>query len=175
MKHVLSESCILALLSFLAIGCQGPTGPQGNANVHASTVAVSSSDWIYTSGQDEYGEYHVTFTDNEITQDIVDHGMVLVYISNGSGGWQLMPIVGYTQGTSNGLTYDLEYKYSPVYGAFSVTVWYYILTDPYFWVPVNPGAQTFKIVAVAGLSKASNPNLNWNNYDDVKRALKIQD
>jgi hypothetical protein len=173
MKKILSTAFILVSFSLMIIGCTGPTGPQGNANVQSDNITVSNSNWTLTTSSP--WEYSVTINDPKITQDIVDNGMVLVYISNGSGGWQLLPTIGYTTGTSGGYIYDLEWKYSPVYSTGAVTIWYYIVTDPTTWVPNNPGAQTFKIVAVAGLTKASYPNVDWNNYNEVKQALHLQD
>jgi hypothetical protein len=173
MKNIFSAVCILMLSGAMITGCKGPTGPMGNANVQAKTYTVSSSDWIYTTSP--YYEYHVNLLDNDITQDIVDNGMVLVYMSNGNGGWQPLPAIGYTTGTSGSSTYNLEYKYSPVYGASTVTVWYYIVTEPDYWVPGNPGSQIFKVVAASGFAKTSNPNVNWKNYEEVKRALHLRD
>ncbi|MGA2624940.1 MAG: hypothetical protein ABSF91_13860 [Bacteroidota bacterium] len=178
MKKVLLMACILISFAVIILGCKaekgdsGPTGPQGNANVKSKTVAVTSSNWVYSTSPNEFA---VNITDGDITQDIVDHGMVLVYMSNGSGAWIPLPIIGYTTGTSGGNTYDLEYKLSPVYGLSGVTIWYYVVTDPFVWIPANPGSQTFKIITVASLAKASVAQVDLNNYEKVKNALHLED
>ena len=175
MKKILFAICISVSFGLVLTSCKGdrgPTGPQGNANVRALTFDVVSSDWQYQTNP-QY-QYYVNLTEPDISQDILDNGMVIVYLSNGNNGWQAIPVTGYIQGSSGGSTYNLEYKYSPVYGLTQVTVWYYIVTNPTAWIPPNPGSQTFKVVVVAG-SLTSGSKVNWNNYDEVKKAFNLPD
>jgi hypothetical protein len=173
MKNILATICIVISLGLVIAGCKGdtgPAGPQGNANVKVRTYSVSSSQWVNSTSTTPY-EYYVDLTDQDITQSIINNGAVLVYIENSSGGWYPLPSIGYAQ--SNGGA-DLEYKLSPVYSLSTVTVLYYIVSNPNYWIPANPGAQTFKVIVIAG-SLQSSANINWNNYEEVKKAFNLHD
>ena len=56
-------------------GSAGANGYNGNANVNTQTFTISS--WSFNSPS-----YSASVTDYDITQDIVDNGAVMVYVSN---------------------------------------------------------------------------------------------
>ncbi len=39
----------------------------------------------------------------------------------------------------------------------------------------NPGAKTFRVVIISASNRLANPNVNWKNYDEVKKVLNLQD
>lgn len=60
-------------------GAPGAQGPEGNANVIGSNT-VTASNWTLNSGI----MYYATLTSSNITQAIVDKGVVLVYEGDAS-------------------------------------------------------------------------------------------
>jgi len=69
-------------------GEQGPQGPAGNSNVIVKQATLDNSDYSYSSFGSELltGGYlyrfskKATITEAAITQDIIDNGVVLVYL-----------------------------------------------------------------------------------------------
>ena len=86
--------------------------------------------------------------------------------------WQALP---YTYPSSP--AYFMEFDIA----ANQVTVnWYYngsgLGTDPntiFNFTPLNP--MPFKIVVIPQRLKNSHPNLNYNNYEEVKKAFNLKD
>lgn len=170
MKNLIYLSTVIAITLFGcegkdgAPGAQGPAGTNGtngvdgNANVHTQTFIVSN--WYYNAPS-----WGVDITDLDITQDIVDNGLVMVYISNGSGGWQALPYTVYpTSGYSS--------TYVFVHYLYGVTIW---KTDSDLTLPSNPGTKTYKVIAVAEAPRIANPNVNWMNYEEVKETFNLRD
>lgn len=146
-------------------GDPGPTGAQGNANVASGTITVAggTSNWSF-QGAPTYESY-VDLTDNSITSSIISTGAVLVYESSDGGTtWTALP---YTNYSTTGESYTTSYTYTT--GA--VTIWDANSLDTYD-PPLN--SLTFKIVAVASNVRKKNPNVNWNNYNDVVAKIGMQ-
>jgi len=108
-------------------GATGPTGPTGNANVSRKTIAIS--DWTNTNNY-----WYADIVDTDITQDIVNNGVVLVYYEIASGQWASLPY----QDTSTLLAYTYSYIYSQ--DNLHVRRTDFLLPTP------NPSTQNFKIV-----------------------------
>ncbi len=138
-------------------GPQGPAGANGNANVVSSTI--TSSNWAYTAPS-----WKISFTYPAITQDIIDKGAVLVYIKVGSAYNQL-PLTIYPSST-----YSRTYEVSTYLGGVDI-----FCTDSDLTQPTNPGSQNFKVVVIAASGKMANPNLNYDDYNAVKKAFNLQD
>ncbi|MFH0893729.1 MAG: hypothetical protein V2A54_04775 [Bacteroidota bacterium] len=134
-----------------------PAGNYGNANIVSNQFTVT---WTLSAPA-----YYCTIYDGNITQSIVDNGSVEVYMSNGSGGWIALP---YTMPMSS--TYASTY--TPVHYLGGVTVWKY---DTDYTQASDPGTTTFKVVCVSYAGKIANPNLNWNDYNEVKNAFNLKD
>jgi len=164
------SNTLLILLMALAIGSctkrgpQGPTGPQGpqgvqgqqgNANVQGGQVTVNFNWDAATS----YGTADIDY--DAITQSIVDNGAVLVFMSNGNGGWISLPYTDYS-GTGVSISYYFVYAVGTVRIYFSEQD----LNNTYM-----PASATFKVVAVAPAQKQAHPNTNWKNYDEVMAAM----
>lgn len=140
-------------------GIQGVPGQDGNANVHSYTYDVLLSDWVLNAP-----DYAVNLDVPEITQSILDDGAVLVYLSNGSGGWMPLPYTSWYSG------YARLYKANILYG--DVTIW--VLDSDLTQTP-NPGDRTFKIVVIEGSVASKMPsNIDLNNYEQVARYLKLK-
>lgn len=150
----------LLILAFSGCRKEGPPGKDGNANVKSSTITFSNWSWN-SSGYYDYAN----FTWGAITSDIVNTGGVFVYESNGSGGWLPLPRTVFLSNN-----YAQSQRFSYYQGGFTV-----IVQDSDLTPPANPGTWTIKVLAVASSVRRANPDLDWNNYEQVKVALGIKE
>ncbi len=137
-------------------GATGPAGADGNANViGTNTVTVSS--W---TSSDNNRFWSATLLAEGITQSIVNNGTLSVFMSDNNGGWFAMP---YSIGVSS-WTYG--------FGVGFVNIYY---TNTSYTATPNPGPRTFRVVIISSSNRMAHPNVNWNNYDEVKTALNLKD
>ena len=139
-------------------GATGPAGPTGNANVQSTTVTISN--WSYSAPS-----YYVNLSYSAITSNIINSGAVLVYAQTGTGTYSQLPLTVYP---SSSYSSSLEVVSS--LGSVQV-IW----TDSDLTQPANPGTWTFKIVAIASSAIAENPNVDLNDYNQVKAAFNLND
>lgn len=140
-------------------GPQGAQGPQGNANVKSDLAMVSN--WIYDSNS---AKWVATIIDNNITQEIADRGMVMVYLVE-SGSNIALPVTLYPSGT---YSRTINYFYSQQ----QVTI---NIGDSDKIQPGHPGTVTFRVVKIAPAARKANPNVDWTDYNQVKKCLNIQE
>lgn len=93
-------SLLLASSSVLWTSCgkEGPPGLDGNANVISSPwISPASNSWTYDNVKKEY---YYDIADNEITQDIVENGVVLAYMTSADDtpANSVRPLPAYTMG-----------------------------------------------------------------------------
>ena len=136
-------------------GAAGINGTNGNANVHASFLTIPSNAWTYLSSN---WEYYVNFTDNDITQDVVDYGTVSVFLSG--NGWESLP---YTNYYNSSTSYSFGYNYKLNEGSIFIL----ISNTTTFTFP----SYNFKIVAISGAQRKAHPYTNWKDYNSIKAAL----
>ena len=142
-------------------GPQGPAGTNGkdgNANVHTQIFTVNN--WYYDAPS-----YGVDIVDTQITQDIADYGVVMVYVSNGGGGWTALPFTDYPSATYSS-TYVFVHYFQ------GVTVW---KTDSDLTQPLFPGSFTFKVVTISESLRIANPHVNYLDYKSVQLAFGLKD
>ena len=161
MKNMIKfQNCITGLIFIASLvvvaSCKkDDDSAYGNAKIYSTQYTVT---WTI----DAPG-YYCTMDDVNITQDIVDSGIVEVYMSNGSNGWISLPI---TMPISS--TYSSTF--TPVHYLGGVSVWAY---DTDTEQSADPGTTTFKIVCISAAAKLANSNLDWNNYAEVKNAFNL--
>ncbi len=163
-----------ALIIGLMLSCQGPEGPQGPPG----TANVIYSDWITPTWSEDnfYGtkvqKYDIS--ENELTQDVFDHGVVLVYWKNYANDvWQLPTIADI-------LYFDFKIRVNHV-------ILYYFLKDNTNNTPfVIPSSNKFRYVIIPGGQHASNSSkqsilehlsqegVDVKNYYDVCAYYKIE-
>lgn len=136
-------------------GAQGPAGTNGNANVIGSNSTTVNS-WTLNSGI----LYSATLSWPSITQEIVDKGAVMVYESDGSGGWAALP---YTIAMTSS-TYSFGLGFVNIY-----------VTNTDGSSPSNPGSINYRVVAMTSRQMQEHPNLDMTNYYAVKNALAIRE
>ncbi len=139
-------------------GAQGPAGPTGatgqpgNANVIGSnTVNLTAANWT-ASGNAYYCDLNVP----AITQDVVDFGLVQVFIYVGTNTWTPLP---YTPGLAGAPLYEFS---------FTVGALRLVFGNPDNTVPqYQPGNGSFRVVVITASQKQAHPHTDWNNYNDV--------
>ena len=171
----LSIICMTVLaISFLAScrGPQGPAGHDGNANVASSTVTIHDYDWkwnnFYTDGEgNERGQFYVGIDYAAINSNVFNHGAVLVYMDI-EGAWSQVP---------------LTYYYEEDGGLFEASIEVATLNDGglnIFWTEsdlwkVRPGTHDFKIVAIQANVYKARSDVDYSNYEAVKKAFQLAD
>ena len=102
--HLIASARLLSIAIFATLftsclrvegprGPQGPPGQDGNANIWSITYLAEEGDWfdVGTPGEDEYF-LALDLDVPEITQDIVDNGVVLVYYrEDEQSAWIALP------------------------------------------------------------------------------------
>ena len=145
-----------------ANGNAGANGANGNANVLGSLpFSTASTNWSSLSGG---AIWTAKVEATAITQSIVDRGIVSVfrkYTSNdGATEWSPLPDTN----TNINISFD--------YGVGYIT----LFTQSTNAVAItNPGVLTFRYVIITASNRMAKPNVNWNNYNEVKKALKLVD
>ncbi|MCB9335801.1 MAG: hypothetical protein H6586_06605 [Flavobacteriales bacterium] len=164
MNTIKSISYLILIISIALFSCtkegkQGETGPagvNGNANVKSETFTIFPSNW-QTSGNTIY----VNRTTSLITTNIANSGAVLLYIqSTNSTAWQALP---YTFPGTNQI-----YRYWHSDGELQIQV-YDSQSTPYI-----TSNRNFKLVTISSTAKVANPNIDYNNYYEVKGAFNLK-
>ncbi len=153
-------ACGLLFTNCKKEGPQGPTGKDGtNGNANVVSSSITSSNWVYNAPS-----WEINFTYGAVTQDIIDNGAVLVYMKVGTA-YNQIPITFYPANN-----YSRTYDISTYVGGVAI-----YCTDSDLTQPTNPGTQTFKVVVIAASQLIKNPNVDLNNYSEVKQVFNIQD
>ena len=128
-------------------GTDGVDGKDGNANVIGTNpFSVTSTNWISGGG----GTYYTaTFTSSVITQAIVDKGVVMCYMQISNGVWTPLPV--------------------GIFSFYFTTGTLVVFSDD----SANPGARTFRMVAISASNLEKYPDLDLNNYEEVTKTLNI--
>jgi hypothetical protein len=150
-------------------GATGPAGPQGGAKISDLIFSVSSGTWEGpysnpTGGLVYLKDISVPF----ITQEIKENGVVLVYrrINYTSGGYSYTAL-----------------PYAEVINNNSTRLWSYEVFIGTLRLLIQNtdnnshgyGGATFRVVAISATGRSANPNVNFNNYDEVKSAFDLKD
>jgi hypothetical protein len=124
-----------------------------HSEVNSKVVSVSN----WTGDGDGYSAFaDVDF----ITQDVHDNGAVMCYIQN-DNTWVAMPI---TLSTGSWIEH---YIFSTQVGRVNFTVY----DDD--GATLAPGEQQFKIVAINSVGMIKNPNVDLNDYEQVRQAFDL--
>jgi hypothetical protein len=136
-------------------GIDGTNGTDGNANVQNFNITVNTGDWTYDNlYQRQYYQYSLTANYNSL---------VVCYVMSGSGK-QIMP---YYEAV-NQRNYDFAnvlYQSSP-YIEFQYTDYTSTTTPP-------SSSKNFYIVIIP--ARLANPDIDYSNYNEVKRVFNLKD
>jgi hypothetical protein len=151
-------------------GPQGPTGPSGstgtmNASVFNYTFAPTDFVAYGTQGQPSY-RYSSTISIDSITQAVYDNGMVLVYYQ----GFGTTPLPWYPVPQT---IYEPTYSY--------LMTFYYLpgsLTFQQYPSDMTSPQATFdisiKVVVVPGTTNKTSINIDWKDYNAVKKYFNLK-
>jgi hypothetical protein len=147
MKRIIFLSAIL-----IALFTSCSKNKYGNTDIISDTYTVS---WTFDDPS-----YKTQISESLITQDIIDNGAVMVYMSNGNGGWIALP---YT--LPQDATYSSTYSFVLYDGG--LTVW---KTDTDM-LTLDPGTTTFKVVILSQHGLIQHPGLDLTDYEAVEKEL----
>lgn len=168
------HSTALAVLLFAFTSClvedtvpgpPGPPGPPGNANVWSFYYNVNYTSWnIYGApGMPNHSIYFEKYIP-EITQDIIDYGMVAAYIyDHDVNAWVALPYTYTFAGTQE------YYKFYTTTGIAGIDI-----TLSSLQTPAPQSLLEVKVVVVAGYVRQQHPDLDWSNYEAVKKQLNLE-
>ncbi|MFC5271764.1 hypothetical protein [Adhaeribacter terreus] len=165
MKKLIYACLLLFVVSSCTInehdmpGPMGPPGPPGNANV-ISTEHITLNTWRYSN---QFNWYSADINVPEISADIADFGLVMVYqrIANGPNPvWIPLP------DTYGNVTTNFDFYRG------GVTVYSFNVDNT---LPIAPTGMVVRIVVIPDSFRKANPDANWQNYEATKEILKLQD
>lgn len=144
---------LCAILVALFTGCS--KNKYGNTEVISNTYTVS---WTYA-----FPSYYTQISEPLITQDIIDNGAVMVYMSHGNGGgWIALPCT-----LPQDATYSSAYSFVIYDGGLSV---WKTDTDMY---TLDPGTKTFKVVILSQQGLIQHPGLDLTDYEAVEKEINL--
>jgi len=115
----------------------------GNADMRTVDFNVQTNQWVEygTPGEQGYG-YYVDLDFPEITNNVIQNGMVTLYMKRGDS-WTSIPFNYFYRSTDIvPVNYEGGFFYSMQQGLFSID---YYESDHY---TLNPGSQIFRLVIV---------------------------
>lgn len=140
----------------------------GNANVVSSTVTIYPNDWRW----DNNTSWRVDINYKAIDADIDDYGAVLVYM-NMENTWRQLPYTFY---------YSMELEDGSLgYFSSSLEVSSYkegvsiFWTESDFYDQYRPDQHDFKIVVIAASLYNSRLDVDYSDYEAVKKAFQLED
>jgi len=139
-------SWLLLCVALSAFGCEGPEGPRGPAGA-PGTANVIYSEWYSPATWEQVNVYGVierqyTMTTSELTQEIIDHGAVLVYMRFVG----IAPQINQLPVNIIDPNYDFLFRAQ----AGSITAAYYSVTSPGTAPNVIPSSNVVRYVLIPG-------------------------
>ncbi|TDB64452.1 collagen-like protein [Arundinibacter roseus] len=175
MTRKLLYALMIGLLPFLyscegpqgEIGPQGPAGPQGVAGEKGEPGESSGSGaFQFSTGEistDEEGDVSFSLELNEDVAASVEKGVVLVYAKSGNLWFPLPGIVFFGEEIAN---------FTFVYGLDGVDLTFFLLQT------TGADARTFqdiRIVLVPAINGRLNAEIDYKDYNAVKKAFNLAD
>jgi len=167
MKTAIKTMLGILLTLSITVGCKkesikgekgdiGATGATGSANVISSNTILINNFFYYSSLK----EYQASLSLPAITQEVLDKGVVIMYISDGSGTWYPLP---YTDGTT---TLNYQFKL----GGFTI-----IYFNNNGSMPTNPNNLIkIRVVVIPPAIVKANPNANWKDYNSTMSLMNLK-
>lgn len=167
-----------------AIGAVGPAGKDGASGTGSSSnittsnwIGIDPSDWRYypistTNAALDSTYFEVGIPDKNITQNVLDKGAVFVYVDQSGTGYSAfsplpITIIGNNPSVINYLPY-----FETAAGGFLIISYESSKNRK------RPGGQiAFRWVIIKDLTVSNGrlKNINWKNYEEVKRELNLKD
>lgn len=143
-----------------------PVGDYGNANVTTSNTTTLNN-WA-TDYDDGFNfGFSTILTWEVITQSVVDNGIVMVYLQDGSS-WIALP---YTESSDD--IYVLSFNFSFQVGQIKIEVSGF--DDVYNWGTSDFNGLVVKTVVISEEGRMMHPNLDYTNYNEVNKVFNLKD
>lgn len=178
-----------------ATGPTGPQGPTGTANVIYSAWKSAAASW---NAKTDFGRATQSSFINapEVTQTIIDSGLVMVYFRSSNNGVQTLPYTGGSGAVWTLSAYPIiettePIAYSAIPTATAVAAGAAVPTANQARIrlisfdhnqagttQISSSAQYRYIIVPSGVAAAASTNstgLNWQDYSSVKRYFNIPD
>ena len=153
---------VVALTLFTS--CKKDEVTYGNSDLTTSnTVALNNWSADYDDGIN-FGFVGV-LSWGEITQSVIDNGVVLVYLKGNGGSWYSIP---YSL-TSNDYSYNFSYSFE----VGKVSIYCDGFDNNGSPNPSDFNGNEYKIVVIDKHQIQANPNIDLTNYEDVSNAFKL--
>ncbi len=146
------------LITFAFGGCKKDTAAP---TMEQNTFTVSGWTW---DSNNKFLYADVSWS--MITADVADKGMLHLYLKTTNGDWAPLPRTIMLSGAI--YDYAQSQRYTFRTGGFEL-----IVQDDDLLQPNAPGTWTIRAVAVSGSQRQANPDLDWRNYEAVKKRLKL--
>ncbi len=143
-------------------GQNGADGQDGNANVFSTTWDVPVGAWVQSNPI-----YYADITDYNITQDILDNGSVQVFMESPTlaGAWLNMP---WTEITTS--AYFTQWNFA--YNLNVVRISKQDSDNTQTGLPTS--TRRFKIVTIESYAMEANPDVNWQDYQQIKETFELE-
>ncbi len=138
-------------------GPPGPPGAPGNANV-ISTEAITLNTWTYSN---QYNWYSANVSMPEITNDVLNSGLVMVYqriSSNPNPVWIPLP------DTYGNITTNYDFYRN------GLTVYSFNVDNT---TPIAPTGMVIRVVVIPSSFREAHPEANWHNFQETKEILNL--
>lgn len=154
MKKLLLPALILSV--FLAGSCTKEVTRSGGPQAKGIVFEIQPEDWV---AENDSAMLHADFEVPELTDAILDHGAVMVYLSFDDGQYEALPEV-----------YDYD-SYTAIHSKGWVTVQVRDV-DGYKVRPFKNEIWA-KIVLIDAQKLALHPNVDLTNYEQVKQTFHV--
>ncbi|MHB8261355.1 MAG: hypothetical protein ACYDCN_10615 [Bacteroidia bacterium] len=156
-----------------ATGPKGANGTNGNANVTSQTdTAKGANNWATNSTNTGW---FVNFPSTNLDSVIQKKGTVQVFMSHDDGTtWTALPLTEFTSTTNNytmGFTtqvYLVSIQWTNTSASLTGS------TPGSSPTTIYGGNCIFKIICIAASARMANPNVNLQNYEEVKTAFHLR-
>ena len=153
-KPIIMKKIVFLTAILVALFTNCSKNKYGNTDITSDTYVVG---WTFDDPS-----YKTQISEPLITQDIIDNGAVMVYMSNGNGGWIALPCT-----LPQDATYSSTYSFVLYDGG--LTVW---KTDTDM-LTLDPGTTTFKVVILSQHGLIQHPDLDLTDYKAVEKELNL--
>lgn len=174
MKKYIKYSAFFALFAALISSCtyeDGDTYRVDDVDAYSEFINIRPSDWQY----DDFGPRHyVRFSVPIITSNIINSGVVLVYMAElgtTENRWRLMPRTEvFFDRSEDTILYTVEWGYWIEPGTLEIE---YFRSEGWEFGPET--SVDIKVVVIDDLSEFDTSNINFEDYDEVKTKFEIEE
>jgi hypothetical protein len=171
------KSLPIFLLIIVVSSCKGPAGdagPKGDAGTKGDTGSanITTTAWVdikqanWFQDKDEKTYFSVAVKDNSITQNVLDKGSVTAYFRYSTNTAYVFPLPYVNKAATFGFVPLIEKSV----GYVNFYLDFYNDTNVNFDLQVR-----WVIIPDLTVRTGRSANIDWKNYEEVKKALNLKD